>query len=142
MCSAYDVKTIPPTPITGLGTLLLVAVAVLMVLPAGCGGRRVRETPVELIGVWTTSYERYAGAAMEFTAEYLILRTVENTVLTYLLTGFMIEEDAEEGRTNITVFYEDAEGNELSMELAYTDEDGGTLVDLHQRNLVWKKGPA
>ena len=99
----------------------------------------LKEIPVELIGVWTTSDERYRGAYMEFTVEYLRIHTIENTTNAYLLTGFVVEEDEERQRTNIKVYYEDADGNELFMEVAYTEEDGGTLVDLHQRNMVWKK---
>ena len=120
-------------------TWLLLLLTALMVLPAGCGKRRIKETPVELIGVWRTSDERYAGAYMEFTTEYLILGTVENTTVNYLLTGFVLDE--EDAITEIKIYYEDAYGYELSMEVKYTIEDGGTLSDKHQRNLIWKKEP-
>jgi hypothetical protein len=120
-------------------TCLLLLLTALMVLPAGCGKRRIKETPVELIGTWRTSDTRYAGAYMQFTTEYLIIGTIENTTVTYLLTGFVLTE-AEE-RTEIKVYYEDVDGYELSMELAYLPQDGGTLVDMHQRSLAWKKEP-
>lgn len=120
-------------------TWLLLLLTALMVLPAGCGKRRIKETPIELIGVWGTSYERYAGAYMEFTTEYLILGTVENTTVNYLLAGFVLDE--KDARTEIKIYYEDADGYELSMELVYTGDDGGTLIDMHQPSLVWKKEP-
>lgn len=120
-------------------TWLLLLLTALMVLPTGCGKRRIKEIPVELIGVWKTSYEGYAGAHMEFTTEFLIIGTVENTTIHYLLTGFVMEEA--EDRTGIKIYYKDAEGNEMSMEMAYTADDGGSLRDMHQLSVVWKKEP-
>ena len=76
---------------------------------------------------------------MEFTTEYFIIGTIENTFVTYGLTGFVLEE--EEERTQITFYYMDAERNESSMVMAYTDDDGGTLRDMHQMSVVWKKEP-
>lgn len=120
-------------------TWFLLVLTALMILPAGCGKRRIKEIPPELIGVWRTSYEGYAGAHMEFSTEYLIIGTIENTTVNYVLTGFVLTE--KENRTEIKIYYEDADGYELSMELAYTIEDGGTLHDMHQREVVWKKEP-
>ncbi len=120
-------------------TWLLLLLTALMVLPAGCGKRRIKETPVYMIGVWKTSFEGYAGASMEFTTENFIIGTIENTFVTYGLTGFVLEE--EEERTEITFYYMDAERNESSMVMAYSDIDGGTLRDMHQLSVVWKKEP-
>lgn len=118
-------------------TWLLVLLTALMVLPAGCGKKRVREIPVELIGVWRTDYKGYAGAYMEFTTEYFILGTVENTTIHYLLTGFVMDETEES--IEIKIYYKNADGYEMSMEMAYTADDGGLLRDMHQLSVVWKK---
>ena len=90
--------------------------------------------------MWRTSYEAYEGAHMEFTTEHLIIGTVENTTVAYLLTGFVLDE-VEEG-TEIKIYYEDADGYELSMLMLYTGDDGGTLQDRHQLNVIWKKEPS
>ena len=120
-------------------TCLLLLCAALMVLPAGCGKRRIKETPAELIGFWKTSYEGLQRASMEFTTEYFIIGTIENTTNTYALTGFLKEEA--EQLIQYKIFYMDANRNELSMELTYTTDDGGTLRDMHQLSVVWKKQP-
>jgi hypothetical protein len=132
-----EVSSVPVTAGVSARAWLLPLLAALMILPAGCGERRIRETPAELIGKWTTTFEGYEGASMEFTAEYFIIGTIENTFVTYGLDGFVIEEVADQ--TDYKIYYVDAGGNELSMEMIYTGDDGGSLRDKHQLAVVWTK---
>jgi len=123
-----------------LRTWLIFLISALVVLPAGCGKRRIKETPAELIGVWRTSAEDMENASMQFTDQYLVIGRIDNSYANYALNGFVLDE-IDEG-TDIKIYYVDSEGYELSMQLLYTADDGGTLIDQHQPALIWKKEPS
>ena len=111
-------------------------IAAVLVLLAGCGERRIKTTPEELLGVWKTTAQSYADRFMEFRLEQIVFGTGGQTSVTYDLAG--LARNVEADHTDYTVYYENEDGLEYSMDITYYPQDGGIIRFVNQ-NLTWRK---
>ncbi len=111
-------------------------IAAVMVLMAGCGQRRIKTTPEELLGVWKTTAETYADRFMEFRLEHVVFGTGGETSVTYELNGLVADVEAD--HTNYTVYYLNEEGLEYSMDISYYPQNGGIIRFVNQ-DLTWRR---
>lgn len=121
---------------------ILFVIAIAPVLATGCSGcseQGKKEIPAELIGVWKTSHARYADRFFEIRTEELVFGTGGQTSVTYPLTRFVSTES--DTGTVYMIYYENEKGEESSMKMLYSGEGGGTLMDLNQTELIWKREP-
>lgn len=121
---------------------ILFVIAIAPVLATGCSGcseQGKKEIPAELIGVWKTSLASHADRFFEIKAEDLIIGTGGQTSTTYPLTRF-VGTKSDTG-TVYMIYYENEKGEESSMYMLYSEEGGGTLMDLNRTDLIWKKEP-
>jgi len=112
-------------------------IAAIMVSAVGCGNRRIKRTPDELIGVWKTSAERYADRFMEFKLEQVVFGTGGLTSVTCPLRGLKRKIKAD--CTDYTVYYESEDGLEYSMALWFFPQDGGIIRFKNQQDVTWKR---
>ncbi len=121
---------------------ILFVIAIAPVLASGCSGcseQGKKEIPAELVGVWKTSHPRYADRYFEIRTEDLIIGTGGQTSTTYPLTRF-VSTELDTG-TVYVIYYENEKGEESSMRMLYSEEGGGTLTDMNQTELIWRKEP-
>ena len=111
-------------------------IAAVMVFMAGCGEKRIKTTPEELLGVWKTSARTYADRFMEFRLEQVVFGTGGQTSVTYKLAGFTRKVEAD--HTGYTVYYENEDGLEYSMDISYYPQDGGIIRFVNQ-DLTWRR---
>ena len=100
-----------------------------------CEGEPV--VPGHLLGIWKTSEPRFAGCLMEFHRHELILGLKTGEMTHHAVKK--IETLQEGGRHFLhTVYYADAEGQKLRLNLLYDPSCGGTLK-LKNRPEIWKR---
>ena len=111
-------------------------ICAVIVSTAGCGERRIKTTPEELIGVWKTSATTYADRFMEFRPEQIVLGTGGQTSVTYELRGLVRKVEAD--HTDYTVYYENEDGQEYWWEMSFYPREGG-IIRFKNQPLTWKR---
>lgn len=103
-------------------------------LISGC--TRNTTPPPDLIGLWSTSDERYVDRYIEITGDSLILGIGEGGTLVHSISN--ISSGQEGNGIRYTLHYLDQEGLEWTLSMLYSSVEGGTLV-LQNRDEVWIK---
>jgi hypothetical protein len=73
---------------------------------------------------------------MEFRLEQVVFGTGGETSVTYELNGLVADVEAD--HTNYTVYYENEDGLEYSMDISYYPQDGGIIRFVNQ-DLTWRR---
>ncbi len=118
-------------------TSIILVAALISTLATGCGQKRIHETPEGLLGVWRTSAASHADRFMEFRRKDIVFGTGGSTSATYPLRGFLPTEVA--GVLGYVVYYKIESGEEFSMAITYSEENGGTIRFPNQKNITWRR---
>jgi hypothetical protein len=118
-------------------TILIIVTALF-----GCQKLKDKTVPKELLGVWVSTEQRYAGCSFEVTNNMIIFN---NNNLSYSsinhVTG--IEKAIEEGQTIYLVDYKDSEGLECRISLFYSRGRNRDMVRFkNEMGVVWTKKEA
>ena len=95
--------------------------------------------PMEIVGVWTTPDENYAGESIEFTSGMIIMNSVSRGVFEYTIDKVKSKEGHLYNSTLYTVYYTDQSGEKNLLNLIYTPEEGGTLMFKSEQDIFWKR---
>ncbi len=120
-------------------TLLLLATALVI---SGCGALTLMEdvtVPSELIGIWGTTDERYAGRTFEFTTGSVIFQTGDGP---FDFTAHPIQEISVEqarDRLDYNVEYATIEAGSFDFSFSYLPQDGGLIRFANQPQITWRQ---
>lgn len=117
-------------------SLLLLLTLTAILLP-GCGRGRIREVPPELIGVWYTDAPGYQDRWMELRPREIVFATGPNSSTTHPVNGLRWKEG--DGDVELTVYYDNEEGQEYGLDMVYEYEEGGRIIFPNQRRMVWRR---
>lgn len=95
--------------------------------------------PVEIVGVWTTLDENYAGESIEFTSGMIIMNSGSRGVFEYTIDKVKSGKGHLYKSTLYTLYYTDQSGEKNLLNLIYTPEDGGTLMFKSEQDIFWKR---
>ena len=96
-------------------------------------------SPLEIVGVWTTVNEDYAGETIEFTSETITMSSAGQGVFEYTIDKVTSEKGPVSGSTLYTFHYTDKAGNRNLFSFIYTSGDGGTLMFKSEQDVLWKR---
>jgi hypothetical protein len=118
-------------------TILVIATALF-----GCQKWKDKTVPKELLGVWVTTEQRYAGCTFQVTDKMIIFSndSLDYTAINHV-TG--IEKTIEEGQTLYYIDYKDSEGLECRLSLFHSKALNRDVVRFkNETQIKWTKKEA
>ena len=116
-------------------TLATLSVPILM---AACGPETVKTPPADVTGRWTTDAPAYGDRAFEITEDFLYLLQGGDTFSVHRIQEVEISHD---DLPMYSIEYRGDEDDIYSFRFYLTQEEGGTILFLNQRNMKWRRNP-
>ena len=120
----------------------IISILIIVIVLSGCQKWKDKTVPKELLGVWVTTGERYAGCSFEVTESMVIFN---NNNLSYTAMNHVtgIEKAIEEGHTIYLIDYKDSEDLEGRLSLVYNrTRKRGMVRFKNEMEVVWTKKEA
>ena len=106
----------------------------LLTLP-GCGGPDTVDLPDDLVGVWTTSAQRYEDRFFELTKDEISFGALDGDVAVYEILRV---EPGKVPDSEYAIYYTNEEGREYKLSITHTRR-GGVIRFENQKTIAWTK---
>jgi hypothetical protein len=120
---------------------IVLAIAIFATL-FGCQFREPTPLPVELLGVWNTSAEKYEGCLFEIKKDSIIFANTRILEALNINTITKIETIHEEKRILCVIHYKSREDQEYKFTFYYDPSEGGSIRFKNQLHIKWVKAEA
>lgn len=116
----------------------ILAVAVILAVIIILIFRKDRTVPDDLVGVWKTSIQEYAGSFFELKRGAIIFATKEGVLSTSNITKIKKKEQNQDW-TIYTIYYKNQEKQKCEFPFYYYSVDKGTIRFKNKEQIVWRK---